>query len=159
MKKLMGLVITIKSYAAMVFSGLILAYMVAGWIYSTIRQEPFSNAIPFIFVMQGALLALAISVLWYLFFTGAVFKKLRYSIRLIGFVLILVLILTGFLLMFFSQPTNWAKLWLIIAGLFVFVTAGISVLGEIYFRMTGKRYTQSLDKYKKKISNGKDEEY
>ena len=156
MKKFMGLIIYIKSFAALIFAGLMLSYMVAGWLYATIKQVSFNYTIPFIFVIQGVILALAISVFWYLIFTDTVFKKLRYSIRLIGFVLILVLILTGFLLMFFSQPTNWAKLWLIIAGLFVFVTAGISVLGEIYFRMTGKRYTQSLNKYKENMLNRKD---
>jgi len=75
MKKLMVLVITIKSYAAMIFAGLILAYMFAGWLYSTIMQVPFSDEIPYIFVMQGVLLALAISVLWYLLFTDFILKN------------------------------------------------------------------------------------
>jgi hypothetical protein len=139
----------------MIFAGLIVAYVVVGWLYSTVTNSQFTYAIPFIFVVQGLILAFAISVLWYLIFTEAVFKKLRYSIRLISFVLVLVLVLTGFLATFFVYHTDWAKLWLIVAGLFVLVTAGISVLGEIYFKITGKRYTQLLNNYKENILTGK----
>ena len=151
MKKFMGLVFFIKAFASMIFTGLILAYMTAGWLISSYKHVSFNYTVPLIFIVQALILALAIAVLWYLIFTDAVFKKLRYSIRLMGFVLLLILVLTGFLMMFFWHHTNWAKLWLIIAGFFVCITAGISVLGEFYFRITGKQYTQILEKYKEKL--------
>ncbi|MFL0268789.1 hypothetical protein [Candidatus Clostridium radicumherbarum] len=155
MKKFMGLVFSIKAFASMIFTGLILAYMAAGWLYSTYKHVSFIYTVPLIFIVQALILALAISILWYFIFTDAVFKKLRYSIRLMGFVLLLILVLTGFLMMFFAHHTNWAKLWLIVAGFFVCITAGISILGEFYFRITGKRYTEILEKYKEKMVSEK----
>ncbi|NMC55884.1 MAG: hypothetical protein GYA50_01505 [Eubacteriaceae bacterium] len=152
MKKFISFLFYIKSFASMIFTGLILAYIAAGWLYSIVMHEQFNYTIPAIFVLQGIILALSITILWYLIFTDAVLKKLRYWIRLICFVLILSLVLTGLFLMFFTYHTDWARLWIIIAMLFVCVTAGISVIAEIYFRLTGKKYTQVLENYKKNIS-------
>jgi len=45
------------------------------------------------------------------------------------------------------MPTYWAKLWLIVIGAFTAGVVGLSVLCEIYFRVTGKRYTEILQKY------------
>jgi len=149
MKSITSLAIYIKSLASMIFSGLIILYMVAGWLYWEITKVPFSFTIPFIFLIQGVFLSLAISILWYVFLSDNILKKLHYSIRLVLFVFLLVFILTVCLLTFYAQPTNWAKLWLIVASAIVCGTTAISIIGEIYFKMTGKRYTEILDLYKK----------
>jgi len=151
MKKFLGVLIQIKSLAAMIFTGLILAYIAAGWLYSIVKNVPFEYSIPFIFVLQGAVLAIVISVLWFTLLSDAIIKKMRFYLRLIIFVVALVIVLSVCFLTFFAFHTNWAKLWLIISGLFIIVVTGISILGEIYFRATGKRYTYNLEEYKKKI--------
>ena len=151
MKKFIGFLIQIKMLAAMVFTGLILAYIAAGWLYSVVKNVPFEYSIPFIFVLQGVVLAIAISVLWFVLLSDSVIKKMRFYLRIIIFIVALVIILSVCFLMFFAFHTNWAKLWLIISGLFIIVVTGISILGEIYFRATGKRYTYNLEEYKKKI--------
>jgi hypothetical protein len=150
MKKIFDVLIQIKALAAMVFTGLILAYMTAGWLYSTAKDVPFEYSIPFIFVLQGVVLAIAISVLWFVLLSDSVIKKMRFYLRLIIFVVALVIVLSACFMTFFAIHTNWAKLWLIISGLFIIVVTGISILGEIYFKATGKRYTGNLEEYKKK---------
>jgi len=153
MKKMLSIVISLKSFAAMNFAGLMFAYMIAGWLYSTVKHVTFEYSIPFIFVFQGAVLAIIISALWFVLLGDSVIKKMRYYLRLILFVITLFIALSACLLVFFAIPTDWAKLWLIIAGLFVIAVAGISILGELYFMATGKRYTESLEDYKKNIGN------
>jgi uncharacterized protein YpmB len=53
-------------------------------------------------------------------------------------------------MIFYVAPMDWAKLWLIIAGLSVILIAIIAIACELYFRKTGKRYTEYLEEYKKK---------
>src|SRR5690348_1025585 len=116
MKIFFGVLIQIKALAAMVFTGLILAYMAAVWLYSTAKDVPFEYSIPFIFILQGVVLAIAISVLWFVLLSDSVIKKMRFYLRLIIFVVALVIVLTACLMTFFAFHTNWAKLWLIISG-------------------------------------------
>lgn len=148
MKKLLRLVIPVKSFAALIFTGLICLYIVTGSLCAIILHEPFDYSIPFIFVLQGLILAIVISVLWAVLLGDGVVKKIRYFPRLIIFSISLMALLAICLLVFFAIPTNWAKLWLIVAGC---VCAGIvmlSILAEWYFKATGRRYTEILNEYK-----------
>ena len=56
--------------------------------------------------------------------------------------------LTACLLIFFPWHTNEAKLWLAVAGCFAAAVIALSILGELYFKATGKRYTAILGDYK-----------
>jgi len=72
----------------------------------------------------------------------------RYILRLALFAVSLLALLALCVLVFFAAPTNWAKLWWAVIGC---VAAGIillSVIAEIYYRRTGKRYTEILKNYK-----------
>jgi len=151
MKKLIGFTLRIKTPAAMIFSGLICLYVVAGFLYGAFFESEFVFAIPFIFILEAVGLSLLISILWGVFFTDEVIKKWRYFPRLILFSLSLLALLFICLLVFFAFHTNEAKLWLIVAGAFAAGVAGLSVICEIYFRVTGKRYTEILKEYKADI--------
>jgi len=148
MKKLLGFVMPLKTFAALIFAGLICLYMISGVLYSTLTGVPFNYTIPFIFAIQGLILSILIAILWGIFLGDALIKKWRYFLRYIVFALALLVLLAACLLTFFAVPTDWAKLWLIAAG---FLAAGIfvlSVASEIYFQVTGKRYTEILNAYK-----------
>lgn len=105
---------------------------------------------PFIFILRDLLLAILIAAFWQIFLTDYYIKKMRYYLRIILFVGTLSILLLGFFAIFYVAPVDWAKLWLIIAGLFVLLIAVISIACEFYFRKTGKQYTEILEEYKKK---------
>lgn len=151
MKKLLNFMMPVKTFAAMIFTGLMCLYMVTGSLYAAILEEPFDYTIPFVFVLQGLVLALLTSALWAVFIGEAVIPKMRYFPRLILFSLSLLFLLAVCFLLFLAIPIAWAKLWLIVT---VCVTAGVialSILSEVHLKVTGKRYTEILNEYKSKI--------
>lgn len=151
MKKLMSVVIPVKSFAALIFTGLVCLYMVMGSLCAAIMNTPFTYSIPFVFILQGLVLSLVVSALWGVFFSDALFKKMRYLPRLIIFSIIIMILWAVCLLVFFAIPTAWAKLWLIVAGCVSVAVIILSVLAELYFKKTGKRYTELLKGYKSNI--------
>ncbi|MCL2882419.1 MAG: hypothetical protein FWF45_05995 [Coriobacteriia bacterium] len=148
MKTLMREVLAAKTLAAMIFAGFMCAYVVAGYLYSLVfPRAAFNFTIPFIFVLEGVVLSVVVAALWRLLISDDAPIKWRFSARLIIFALLLMAALVACVLVFFPFPTYWAKLWWIVIGC---VTAGIgalAIIGEIYSRVTGKRYTEILKKY------------
>jgi len=147
MNKLMQWLMPAKTVAALVFAGLVCAYMAAGALYAGVTGVAFGYTVPFIFLIQGVVLSVAIGLLW----TGLLAEqrphKLRYLPRLVVFCVGLVVALSLCFLNFFLMHTDWAKLWLIVAGLVVAGVVGLSVLAEAYFRATGKTYSDILKAY------------
>jgi hypothetical protein len=151
MKKVMMFTIPFKAFAAMIFAGIIILYMVSGVIYTVVSGEEFNYSIPFIFVLQGVGLSVMISLLWGLFFSNVIIKKWRFFIRHILFELSLLVLLTVCFFSFLAIPTDWAKLWLItlvILSLFLVILFGIC---ELYYKKTGKHYTEILKAYKNEL--------
>ena len=147
MKKLINFVMPLKALGSMLFAGFIILYMISGAAYSFVTGEKFNYSIPFIFVFQGLILSVLIAGIWGILFNETIIKKWRYFKRLIVFAVIMTALMAGCLAIFFAIPTQWAKLWLITTGL---VGAGfilISVIGEIYFRVVGRRYTEILKNF------------
>ena len=150
MKKLLYWTVAIKSFAAMFFTGFIFLYMVLGTLYGIITGESFEYSVSFTFIIQSIALSVIISLLWTAFFDNAIIKKMRYFLRLIIFSLTL---LPAFGLCFFvfqAVSAEWTNLWLIIAGFMVVGLIIISLLFESYFKMIGRRYTDTLNDYKAK---------
>jgi len=160
-----SILIPVKLYAGPVFAGLMGLYMLSGVIINAFFIEPFELAfpfvftwsglgtpieytIPFVFVWEGMILAVLISMLWGVFFGKEVIRTWRYFPRLILFLASLLFLLALCLLVFFAMPTEWAKLWLLVAFAVCAVIAIISIIGEIHYKTTGKRYTEMLRKYK-----------
>ncbi|MEG2053683.1 MAG: DUF3021 family protein, partial [Oscillospiraceae bacterium] len=85
----------------------------------------------------------------FLAFTGYIIKNLRYSIRMIIFVVPFAILLTACAVLFNWFPTEVTGAWIIFIGLFVLVFVGITIGFEIYFRVTGKKYDGLLGQYKK----------
>jgi len=148
MKTFMRIWLPAKSLGAGIFAGFMCAYVVAGYLYAwLIDRAAFNFTVPFIFVVEGVALAIVIAVLWYLLIDDAAPVRLRFFARLSIFALALAAALVVCVLIFFPFHTDWAKLWWIVIGI---VTAGVvalSVIREIYSRITGRRYTEVLKKY------------
>ena len=142
MKKLIQFLMPVKTLAAMVFSGLMCAYVAAGALYGLIIYPAFEYTVPFIFVIQGVVMSIVIAALWEYLLGGFWIKKMRYLPRLVIFVASMTVLLTLGLLAFIPWHTNEAKLWLIVAGFFIAAIGAFSIIGEAYYRLTGKKYTK-----------------
>ena len=135
----------------MVFSGLIILYMASVFIYINVTGEEIDYNIPFALVLQGIGLSVLISLLWNLFFSNVIIKKWRYFIRHILFELSMLVLVSISILTFLAIPMDTTKLWLIAVGavsLFIIILFGLC---EMYYKKTGKRYTEILKAYQETI--------
>jgi len=148
MKKLIDFVMPLKMFASAIFSGFMILYMVSGVAYTHAIGEDFTYAVPFVFVLQGLLLAALISLLWGIFFSDVIIKKWRCFSRLIIFSVSLMVLMAVCVITFVAIPTDWANLWLItnsIIGLGLIIFA---IINEVRLKATGRRYTEILNNYK-----------
>jgi len=150
MKKLMDFVMPIKLIAGGILFGLIGFYMVVGTLYARFTGAEFEHNIPFAFIMQGAVLAIVIAVLWEICFGEILIKKWRFFKRALTFNLLLVFLIVICFLTSFMLPTDWAHLWLIGVGAIALGIAIMSGLNEVYYRKTGEQYNEMLRIYKEK---------
>ena len=151
MNKLVKFSIPFKAFGAIIFSGLIILYMVTVFIYKNVTGVELDYNIPFILVIQGIGLSVLISLLWSLFFSNVIIKKWRFFIRHILFELSMLVLVAISILTFLAIPTNLTKLWLIAVvavSVFVIILFGIC---EMYYKKTGKRYTEILKAYQETI--------
>ena len=114
MKKIWDIVLPVKSFAALMFTGMICLYMVAGLLCDVIKHEHFNYSIPFVFVLLWLFLSVMISILSGIFCSEKVTKKWRCCPRLIVFAFSLMVLLAACLFALLGIP--WAKLWLLAAG-------------------------------------------
>jgi len=148
MNKLVKFSVPFKAFASMLFAGLIVLYMVGSFLFATVTGEEFAYAISFIFILQGMGISVLISLLWNLFFSDVIIKKWRFFIRAILFVLSLFILLVLSFFIFSAIPSNWAKIWLITVGVLLLFVIVLFSICEVYFKRTGKRYTEILKAYK-----------
>jgi len=151
MKKLITFVMPMKLIAGGVLFGLIAFYMVVGAIYAWFTGAEFEYSIPFAFIWQGAALAVAIAVLWEVFFGEMIIKKWRFFKRAIVFNISLIALIAICFLTSFALPTDWAYLWLIGVGVITLGIAVMSGLNELYYKKTGERYVEILNAYKESL--------
>ncbi len=89
-------------------------------------------------------------MLQWLCFAGVVFKKLRYSLRMLIFAVPMMGLLSLCAVLFHWFPAERPESWgaFLLAALIAF--AGISIGFEIYFWAVGKKYDGLLGEYKAK---------
>ena len=148
MERLVAFVMPLKVFGAMIFTGFIILYMMSGVLYAYFSGNEFNYTIPFTFILQGLILAALISLLWGIFFSDVIVKKWRYFSRLIVFSISLMVLLAVCLLTFIAIPVHWACLWLITNGIIGIGVVFFSIISEIRFKSTGRRYTEMLNLYK-----------
>lgn len=98
------------------------------------------------------LLALSVAgcVLQLLAFTDVVWKKMRYSLRMLLFFVPFFLILMGFAVVFEWFPTEYLSAWLLFFGIFLAFFILSTLIFELAFYAAGKKYDGLLGEYKKK---------
>jgi len=145
MNKIMAFVMPAKSLAALIFSGLMVLYVIAGYIVPAIQGASFGYTVPFIFVIEGVVLSIVIAAAWQALFADS--RRWRFLPRLAVFCLVLVVLLALSVLVFFGWHTDWAKLWWIVVAAIMAGIVIVAIVGELYYRATGQRYTQLLRDY------------
>jgi hypothetical protein len=145
--KLANFVMPLKFLASGIFTGFMILYMVSGTAYSYFTGEPFEYAVPFVFVLQGLLLAVLISFLYGIFLSDTFIKKWRFFPRMICFKTAVFILVALCFMTFVAIPMEWAFHWLatlvvVSAGFIIFL-----VISEIRFKATGRRYTEILKNF------------
>jgi hypothetical protein len=141
----MAIVLPMKNFAAMIFTGFICLYMVTGTLYAVCTDAEFDFAIPFVFVLQGIVLSPVISALWSALFSEK--RKSRVCIRLIAFAVALAALMIVGALAFSAIPDQWSTLWAIVMCSVAVGVIIMAIIGEAYFRREGKRYTKALREF------------
>jgi len=149
-KKLIAFLVPIKFIAGGVLAGLIGFYMVVGTVYARFTGAEFEYSIPFAFIVQGAVLAITIAVLWEVCFGERLIKKWRFFKRAMMFNISLMLLVAVCFSTSFALPADWSYLWLIGSGIIALGIAVMSGLNEVYYRRTGARYNEMLRIYQEK---------
>ena len=139
MKRIIEISVVIKSIAALVFAGQVIVFVIIGSFFGL-------SSMTFSFVWQAMAIAVITAVLHYVTFTDAVIKKMRYSLRYVMFSLSLFATLAAFAIIFQWFPMN-ATAWLLFALIFIVVTGIMTAAFEIYSKITGRRYNESLSAY------------
>jgi len=148
MKKLIELMIPVKSFAAMLFAGFVCLYMAGGVFVATFIDGDFSYSITFLHLIFGIGFTMAISLLWGVAFSNTVIKKWSFAKREFIFVVLLAALAAGGMLKikwFFAS--EWTPLLLVVAGAILGFVIVLSLVSEWYFQKTSIRYTSMLKAY------------
>jgi len=152
MKKLIELMVPVKSFAAMLFAGFVCLYIFGGFVYGAFIDETFVYSISFWHLIAGIGFSMGLSLLWGFTFSDVVIKKWSFVKREMLFVLLVVLFgVAGFIKMqvIFASPGQ--DLLLIVAGVVLVFVIVLSLLSEWYFRKTSLRYTAMLKLYQAEV--------
>lgn len=143
MKKVLSALTEFKTWLCLCFTGSMLIYTVCCMLFGSGSMECGE-------VFQILALSAGVTLLQYLCFTGVVFKKLRYSLRMLIFFFPMMGLLALFAALFHWFPLDRPEVWggFLIAAVLAFV--GISIGFEIYFWAVGKKYSGLLGEYQEK---------
>lgn len=137
MKDFLTYLIEWKTYACFSFTGFTVVFALIALFFG---MDSVSIAVLF----QILLVAAVCSFLQMLVFTELLFKKMRYSLRLSIFFLLLFAVLTIFALSFAWFPSGNIGAWFSFLAIFCLISLGVTIGFEIYFRITGRRYNHML---------------
>ena len=131
-----------KSTTAMMFSASVVLCVVA-----VLLMGETSVPIP---VLLSLLVASGGGVFLQMFaFTSRFIRKMRYTARMIVFVLSLAGLLAVNAWFFRLFPVDGDINWLIISGIFLIVFVGGTIAFELYYRAIGRKYDSLLGQYRK----------
>ncbi len=141
MKKWMKAVAEFKTWACLCFTVEMVIYAGCCLIFGQAEMESVM-----VFELLGV--AVAVSLLQFVFFSGRFLKKTRYSVRLLLFSIPMLglLSLCAVLFHWFPVENGWA--WLTFVATFVVMLLCTTLGFEIYFRAAGKKYDGLLGQYR-----------
>ena len=142
MKKFWECVLEWKTYAALLFAGSVILCVVI----FVARGE---NSVPISVLVSLAVISSIGTLLQFIAFTGHIIKKMRYTIRMVVFLIPFFSLLAANAWVFRWFPLD-AGHWLTFCIVFLVVFAGMTAGFEIYFHAMGKKYDGLLGEYRKK---------
>jgi len=141
MKKFMEGVMEWKSSVALMFSASVILCIVIMLFYG-------ETSIPITAIIFFLVLSMIGTLLQFLAFSDRVIKKMRYTYRMVVFVIPFIALLTASAWFFHWFPEEYAAMWLICSCIFTVVFIGGTVAFEIYYRVMGKKYDGLLGRYR-----------
>lgn len=142
MKKFFEVVLAVKERAALNYTAAMCFYLFFLWVF---KQKGASLPMLFSLLLVGVMSGLMQVVA----FSDLLIKKLAYGWRMVVFAVPLFAVLTAFAVGFGWFPTErmeaWVTFFIIFLVIFLFITVGI----ELYFRLSGRKYDDRLDWYRR----------
>lgn len=142
MKKFFHFVVEFKSWLSLCFTAAMLIFLTISWI---VGEKTVEIAVLF----QIFLLSVGGTLLQFVFFSGWVIKKMRYSLRLLLFAFPMLALVTAFAVWCgwvpMGNPGAWVIFFVSFIVCFVLICAGF----EFCFWVMGKKYDGLLGQYRK----------
>lgn len=142
MKTFWSVAMALKERTAMIYTGAMCFYLFFLFVFKW-------ESVPLHMLFSMLLVSLAAAFMQIIAFSNLIIKKLSYAWRLVVFALPFGAILTACAVTFqwfpIENPGAWITFGVIFLVIFILCTAGF----ELYFRLSGRKYDDKLDWYKK----------
>lgn len=134
--------VAVKTHTCLLFTGFMAALAV---VYGLILDWPITWAL----ILELLGLSLACSLVQFVFFSGALLKKMTYLARMLCSLPAFLAVVVGAGMIFRWFPIDRWQSWVIFLTIFTVIFVAIAVGFEVYFRITGQKYDDFLAQYKK----------
>ena len=138
-----------KTWAAFMFSGAMILYLVIAALMG-------ETEIAILEIVSLLILSAGGTFIQYLAFGPRLIKRMRYTFRMVVFALPFLALLSAVAFFFQWFPRENGLYWLGFIGIFLIAFAGATISFEIYFKATGKKYDGLLGQYHKRREEGKE---
>ena len=145
MKKFFEVVMNLKERTALIYTGGMFFYMFFLFLF---KQE--SAPLPVLFSLL--VVSVAASVMQVAAFSNLLIKKLSYGWRMMVFFIPFGALLTAVAVACGWFPTDQLGAWVLFGLFFVLISAAITGGIELYYRLSGRRWDDRLDWYRRKKS-------
>lgn len=143
MKKFVRFVVEFKNWVSLSYTAAMSIFLVISWIAGGRNVEILT-------LFQIMLLAVVVTLLQFICFSGYVIKKMRYSLRLFVFIVPELAVVSLCALWFQWVPVGNAGAWVIFFASFLVCFVLICAGFELYFWVIGKKYDGLLGEYRSK---------
>ncbi len=142
MKKFFQVCTSIKELTALCYTAAMCFYMFFLWVF---KQEDASLSMLFSLL----LVCMAAGTMQVAAFSDLLFKKLAYGWRLMVFVVPFGAVLTATAVICGWFPTDQTAAWVMFGVFFVLIFVAITGGIELYYRLSGRKWNDMLDWYRK----------
>lgn len=142
MKRFLEILMAVKNFAAIVFAGMMMLFVVIGYFFGL-------SSISFSLIWQAVFIALICGALHFIAFSDYVIKEKGYPFRFMLFAAPLYLTVSAFALFFKWFSVNLGY-WAIFTLAFVVGFGALIGVFYVYFKIIGNKYNQMLAIYQSK---------
>ena len=141
MKKFLRWLVEFKTHACLTFTASVCILMLICWLGGW--EESVNISMLFWLLVASV----CVSFLQWLFFASPALGKLRYTIRLLLFTVTLFPVLAAIAWFGGWVPRDQLGAWVLFAVIFLAITGLMTLMYEVIFRITGRRFDQRLEEY------------